>query len=124
MKNHPSFFTTQSTLILLLIALLFSSCRSQAGDEAGAEANTDAPTEFVTEVEVMVVEPSAFTLELISNGKLRARRKSRVYYPFSEKLEKVMVQNGQHVSQGQVLAQLQRENLERRIHPTNTVLSD
>jgi membrane fusion protein, multidrug efflux system len=113
MKNLPIFSTKQATLLLLLFPLLFPSCSSQAGNEA--ETSTEAPAEFVTEVEVMVVEPAAFTLELISNGKLHARRKSRVYYPFSEELERVMVQNGQQVSQGQGLAQLQRENLERRL---------
>lgn len=115
MKNLPSFFSTRAALVVLLFPLLFSSCRSQAGDEAATEAVAESAAEFVTGVEVMVVEPSTFTLELISNGKLHARRKSRVYYPFSEELEKVMVQNGQHVSQGQGLAQLRRENIEGRL---------
>jgi membrane fusion protein, multidrug efflux system len=115
MKNTPSFSTIQAACVLLVFAGLFSSCRSRAGDDAGTESSAEAPAEFVTDVEVIVVEPATFTIELISNGKLRARRKSRVYYPFSEELERIMVQNGQLVTQGQGLAQLQRENLEGRL---------
>lgn len=114
MKNLPSFFTTRAAFFLLLFSVLFASCRSQAGDDAGAEVTTGAPAEFITEVEIMVAEPAPFTLELVSNGKLHALRKSRVYYPFGEELEQVYVQSGQQVRQGQGLAQLQRENLERR----------
>lgn len=112
MKSSPSFFSVLAVLFLLLF--LFPSCGSQGNEGAGADAGREAPAEFVTEVEILVVEPVDFSLELISNGKLRALRKSRVYYPFSEELEQVLVQNGQQVRQGQGLAQLQRQNLERR----------
>lgn len=115
MKNLPDLSTIRIAIVLLVFSMLFTSCHSRAGDEADVEATAEAPSEFVTDVEVMVVEPTTFTLELISNGKLRARRKSRIAYPFGEELLSLMVQNGQHVQEGQELALLCRQNLERRL---------
>lgn len=115
MKNCRLLFVLKMAPGLLIFSCLFFSCRNQSGDEAETDRVTEVASEFVTAVEVRVIEPTTFTLELVSNGKLRARRKSRIAYPFGEELIGLMVQNGQQVKGGQGLAQLSRENLERRL---------
>ncbi|MDX9942785.1 MAG: efflux RND transporter periplasmic adaptor subunit [Bacteroidales bacterium] len=115
MKNCRLLFVLKMALGLFIFSSLFFSCRNSSGGEGETERVTEVVSEFVTAVEVTIIEPSTFTLELISNGKLRARRKSRIAYPFGEELVGLMVQNGQQVKAGQGLAQLSSENLERRL---------
>ncbi len=105
-------------LFLLCSAGLIISCGNTGNESVNNDAGWDqdgSDTPFVTEVEVMVVEKGSLPLELSSNGKLRASRKSRISYPFSEELENILVKNGQQVHQGQGLAQLNRRNLERQL---------
>lgn len=70
---------------------------------------------YVTEVEAMALRQGPFFQELMSNGRLRALRKSRLSFPYSESVRKVYVRSGQAVEEGQLLAELCRRNLERRL---------
>ncbi len=74
-----------------------------------------AAAPFVTPVEVLQVQLSPFTREVVSNGKLSAKRQAEVSFPFSETVVAVSVVNGQRVSPGQVLARLSTAQLEGRL---------
>lgn len=92
------------------------SCRQQPNEVNNLFTDVSPIDErFVTEVDVMVVEEGTFRRELISNGKLRASRKSRISFINSDILLDVFVKNGQHVEAGQVLAIQCSERLERQL---------
>lgn len=103
-------------LLPAVFMLTAISCRQQDGDQDSESAFEAAAQDvFITEIDVMIIEEGVFSRELLSNGKLRALRKSRIPFRFSEELLKVHVLNGQYVSAGEVLAELCRENLERQL---------
>ncbi|MBS4013004.1 MAG: efflux RND transporter periplasmic adaptor subunit [Bacteroidetes bacterium] len=91
----------------------FSSCKSSIEAEA-KDTEIIAPEEMQTNVDFIVLQTSDFTREMISNGKLRAKRKSRLSFSISEELVKLNIANGQSVKAGEILAILNTENLERQ----------
>ncbi len=99
---------------VMALFMLFSvvSCRNTNTE---AELASVATEEFVTPVEVMEVEIKNFTRELLSNGKLRAMKKTNITFRIGEELLRIYVRNGQEVARGEVLAELCRNNLDRRI---------
>ncbi len=98
-----------------LFVLLYS-CSAPTEKKAAVEQNvSSANTDFVTEVDIMVLQPTNFHLELISNGRLFARRKSRLSFPLSEQIQELHIKNGQVVQAGQLLAVLCDKNLQRRL---------
>lgn len=103
------------TTALLPVVLLFSSCGQQSDEQAVAVGEQAPAAEFATAVDVITLQPSTFHLELVSNGKLRARQKSRIAFPLSEALVQIHVHNGQRVQAGQALAQLCVERLQRSL---------
>ena len=101
---------------LPLILLILAGCsgtedysRTQELDERSAAAP------FVTPVEVFELQLSPFIREIVSNGKLQAKRRARISLPFAETLVAVDVANGQQVSAGQMLARICTNQLERRL---------
>lgn len=102
-------------LLMAGFAMLLFACSGPADGRINHEdGDTSAPAEFVTEVDAMVLETATFELELVSNGNLHALRKTRISFPFSETLLSLHVNNGDRVKEGQLLATLCRENLQRR----------
>ena len=101
-------------LLFFSLAALFFGC--QGPDEASAQQEQEAAnaSEFVTEVEAMVLQPAAFPRQLVSNGKLEALRKSRISFPLSETLLELHLTNGMPLEQGQLMAVLCSDNLQRR----------
>jgi membrane fusion protein, multidrug efflux system len=103
-------------LTVVLSAFIFSCSGSADGHDADEHDASSASAEFVTEVDVMVLQPSTFHLELVSNGRLYARRKSRLSFPLAEEVRELHIRNGQQVQAGQLLAVLCDKNLLRRLH--------
>jgi len=101
-------------LLLTSFSLLICSCSGSSDGHENHEEDTTANTEFVTEVDAMVLETATFELELVSNGKLHALRKTSISFPFSETLMSLHAKNGDQVDEGQLLATLCHENLQRR----------
>lgn len=102
-------------LLMAGFAMLLFACSGPADGRVNHEnGDTSTPAEFVTEVDAMVLETATFELELVSNGNLHALRKTRISFPFSETLLSLHVNNGDRVKEGQLLATLCRENLQRR----------
>jgi RND family efflux transporter MFP subunit len=59
-------------------------------------------------VEVIVLDNTDFRRELVSNGKLKALRKSVLTFRISEELEYLPVCNGESVRKGQIIARLRQ----------------
>lgn len=115
MKKSFLFNCSRFITVLFIGILLFPSCGQQNGEQAVGLGEQAAAAEFITAVDVITVQPSTFHLELVSNGKLRARQKSRIAFPLSEALVQIHVHNGQRVQSGQALAQLCVEKLNRSL---------
>lgn len=92
---------------------MFSSCQSSIEAEA-KDTEINATEEILSNVDFIVLQKADFTREMLSNGKLRAKRKSRLSFSISEELVKLNVKNGQSVKTGETLAMLNTENLDRQ----------
>lgn len=62
--------------------------------------------EEIMQVDTQAVRMDTFFKELISNGKIKAKRISKVHFPRNEEIQEVRVFNGQYVRQGDTLAVL------------------
>ena len=93
-------------LILLLLTGLIS-----CGDEKKGDTEADQSVETVlpdrdNEVTVMTLRTGDFNHELISNGRLSARRFTDLRFESPEVIAEIYVKNGDPVSNGQKLAKL------------------
>jgi membrane fusion protein (multidrug efflux system) len=91
--------------------LLLTSCIQQN--------KTDEPVDkrqFLREanqIDVQVLSKSIFNKEIISNGKLKSVRKSDLQFKIAEVITDIKVKNGSWVKQGQILATLDKDELQR-----------
>lgn len=88
------------TLIFLLIA-----CKEKNQSGAAVEAELKNENE-INYVSTSVLKSTDFYHELVSNGKLIARRKVDLRFQSSEPIEKIYVKNGDFVKKGDRLAEL------------------
>lgn len=107
--------------VMLALAGLWVSCGGErAGlDEVGQEVILP---EGEVEVEVSPLRPTEFRHELISNGKLAARRRVDLFFASTELIERVYVKNGDRVREGQKLAELDRFRLRNALDQANDAL--
>ncbi|NJO68820.1 MAG: efflux RND transporter periplasmic adaptor subunit [Bacteroidetes bacterium] len=76
--------------------------------------NSSDSTQFaddLAEVKVMPLRFASFSKEILSNGKLIALQKADLKFRSNETVAVVLVQNGQHVDKGQVIARLDQFTL-------------
>ena len=101
-------------LIALSVSILvvFVSCSSkkQAKEEETEKPNmlTDPPAE----VQVVLLKETDFSYELISNGAVSAMKKADLRFQTSENISRIYVKNGDRVSQGQKIAELNQFKLQ------------
>lgn len=69
----------------------------------------------INEVEIIVLKSEPFQKEIVSNGKLIAKQKNNLKFEISEKLEKLLVKNGDFVTKNQVLATLNPFKYKQRV---------
>jgi RND family efflux transporter MFP subunit len=92
---------------LLIVTMALSSCSNKNNaDTAETDSDSALLKEEKAEVKVMVLDFTAFSKEIISNGKLIALQKADLKFRTSENIAVVQVSNGDRVSKGQVLARL------------------
>ena len=63
----------------------------------------------------MVLEKGTFHRELVSNGRLEALQKAELRFKVSGELQKIVVENGEKVKKGQLLAQLNDFSLKNKL---------
>ncbi|MDR0825589.1 MAG: biotin/lipoyl-binding protein, partial [Prevotella sp.] len=105
------------TCVMLLSA--FYSCSSdkekkEAKDEKATESVIDKPVE----VKVKRLEYQDFSYELMSNGTVSAMNKADLRFQSQELIVKIYVKNGQRVTKGQKLAELDKFKLENAMLQT------
>jgi RND family efflux transporter MFP subunit len=104
--------------LFLPLAFNYSSC---SGTNGKAEDRMEKKqfTQERNPVSVIVLKKQNFDKELLSNGKLKALKKSILKFETSGILKKLNVKNGKYIAGGQIIAQLDdqkaRQQLKSRI---------
>lgn len=107
MKRTILLFFTFTVMITL-----YTACSMKKGNEAiGSEKRQY--THQQNQVNIKILHSRTFKDELVSNGKLRAIRKSELRFEISEKIESIFVKNGDYVKKDKKLASLHDFNLKQ-----------
>jgi len=88
--------------LLLFITSIFS-CKSKTSENLEEMARRSSRPEAVL-VQTVMLEPSTFYHELISNGKAWSSRKAIVPFKVNGIISEIYIQNGQKVQKGDLLA--------------------
>lgn len=110
---------------LLLCGFATSCLISTSCSEGRTEtSNTEKRVyeERLNEVDVMVLERTIFKKEIISNGKLRASRKSDLRFKVTGEIKELKVKNGDIVKSGQTIAVLDPFEFQQRLEQAETTL--
>ncbi|MDR1120633.1 MAG: efflux RND transporter periplasmic adaptor subunit [Dysgonamonadaceae bacterium] len=108
----------------ITLLLLFCSCGGNKGketeekDEKVSEMKDDAPVA----VKVKHLEYTDFSYELISNGTIAAMQKADLKFQSQEIIQKIYVKNGQTVTKGQKIAELDKFKLETALKQSEEAL--
>lgn len=102
-------------LLLALLAISMLSCSGKKEEETttqAARAGFSAESNFV---DTMVLRRMDFSREIVTNGKLRALRKSSLTFRSTGVLASILVKNGDYVGEGQVIARLDTSEAYQRM---------
>lgn len=101
---------------ICIVALFFlvTACKEKSQPGAAVEAELKNENE-INYVSTSVLKSTDFYHELVSNGKLIARRKVDLRFQSSEPIEKIYVKNGDFVKKGDRLAELNTVKLQAQI---------
>ncbi|MDA3865900.1 MAG: efflux RND transporter periplasmic adaptor subunit [Salinivirgaceae bacterium] len=111
---------TKTLFIFSIFLLSLLACKPK--DQKPDEVDKSAYLEDKNPVEVMVLQPTTFTRQLVSNGKLAALRKSELKFRISEEIASIKVNNGQRVKQGSILAKLNKTEFQQKVQQAQTAL--
>lgn len=109
-------------LISFLTALLLAGCK---GKGVSSGLDNDASLAYTPEdnkVEIMLLERQAFPVQIISNGKVSARRKAKLSFKTSGTISYLAVRNGSRVASGSVVARLDRPDLKLAVEQAQIAL--
>lgn len=108
------------TILLPLFICLLPMCGCGSSDKdadnvPSDRAVTDSAIGKIAEVTVMELQPSVFSHEIVSNGRLTAREKVDVNFQSPGLISAIYVRNGQHVAKGQRIASLDAYKLRNQL---------
>jgi RND family efflux transporter MFP subunit len=111
----------RNILLSIISALLLFSCNNKRNEENLNEKDTTDVADIAPiEVETAIAKRGIFYNEITSNGKLSASEKVDIQFSGSGKIIKISVKNGQVVTPGTVLAELDNYELKMKLHQTQT----
>lgn len=94
-------------VMLLLAAGMWSGCSEEKKDTSEKEGVETVLPAQVAEVSVMTLKKQAFEHELVSNGKVEAKRYAALQFrTTTEPIAHIYVKNGERVKKGQKIAEL------------------
>ena len=107
----------------LCLTLIFclSACSGEKKENPEGTVETILPDE-TNEVTIVPLKSIDFNHELISNGKLTARRFAELHFESAEPIAVIHVKNGDRVSKGQKLAELATFRLQNKLQQTRNTL--
>ena len=98
-----------------LMASLCMGCGGGGNSDTSEEGVNALTQAEPNEVTTITLQRQAFEHELVSNGRVEAMQLTDVHFETDGVLESVHVRNGDHVAQGQVIAQLDRFKLHNAV---------
>lgn len=102
--------------LLWLLAGFCVACTSNDKNADSSEEGVNALTQAEpNEVTTITLRRQAFEHELVSNGKVEAMQLTEVHFETEGIVESVLVKNGDHVAQGQVIAELDKYKLHNAV---------
>ena len=104
--------------IAVFSSFLGISCgpsKAEGSGEIVAEISRQDFVEEVLEVDTATILYGPFSKELISNGKLEARKASKLQLQLNEEIREIRVKNGQYVRKGDTLAVLRNFPLKNAV---------
>lgn len=104
----------QLPAILTLICLIGCTGANKENNDSEQSVDTVLP-ETANEVTIMTLQTTDFNHELISNGKLSARRFVDLRFETAEVIAEIYVKNGDRVSKNQKLAELSTFRLDNQV---------
>lgn len=112
-----------TALHLLAAFFLLTACsegKEENKDESAIEMHQQQMSE--TYVDTMTLHQTAFSKQIVCNGRLRAKAKSELNFNGQGIIAEVLVREGQHVGQGDLIATLDKQDrlreLEKAEHET------
>ena len=98
-----------------LVVFIFS-CSSEKKDTQGEDEEIKIDSsETIARIDTMRLEPTVFSTNIVSNGKIRAGEFADLAFRTPDLVEQVYVHNGQHVQKGQKLAKLDTYKLNKTL---------
>ncbi len=101
--------------IFISFSVVYLSCNSTTG-KAEDQMEKKQFTEEKNQVSVMILERTDFEKELLSNGKLKALKKSILKFETSGILKQLNAKNGQSIAAGQIIARLNDEKALQKLN--------
>ena len=101
-------------LAILLLSGMIACSGEKKGDSAEEETVETVLPDETNEVTVMTLKTTEFNHELVSNGKLSARRHVDLRFESAEPIASIYVKNGDRVVKGQKLAELSTFRLKNK----------
>lgn len=92
-------------LVLSIFIPLLYACGSKTSNDSSKLAKRQYTVQQ-NPVSVVILQKGPFNKELVNNGKLVALKKSELQFRVGEQLEKLNLKNGEHVSAGACIAEL------------------
>lgn len=103
---------TFKSIIYPAIVFCLLSCSSKKEQEKPSGEKTTTVEDKATEVKTKLLKYQDFSYELISNGTVVATNKAELSFQSQEVVRKIYVKNGDRVTKGQKLAELDKFKLE------------
>lgn len=103
------------TVIWLMASLCAACSNADKSDDTSKEGVSALAQAEPNEVTTITLKRQAFEHELVSNGKVEAMQLTDVHFETEGIVESVEVKNGDHVAQGQVIAQLDKFKLHNAV---------
>jgi len=98
---------------IIFVVVIIMSCTSNKEDQTDDESeNKQEVIDKSTPVKVMRLTLSDFSHDLIANGTVSSQRLAELKFRSSENIVRIYVKNGDHVSKGQKIAELDRFSLQ------------
>ncbi|WP_236974526.1 efflux RND transporter periplasmic adaptor subunit [Membranihabitans maritimus] len=119
--NKKAYINRTCSPVLFFCFLLAMLCIAACSDNPveGTEDTTPTATEVyderLTEVETAILELQTFQKEIISQGKVKARREIEVPFTSQGIIKKVAIAPGQKVSKGDLLVQMDDFSIQNQI---------
>lgn len=123
LSNETKKYMKHTYLVFAFFLLGTMACGSGEKKSVDDEAVQTVLPDEKNVVTVINLLPSQFDHELLSNGKLSARRQVELKFQSAETIAAVYVKNGDRVQKGQKLGELDKFRLHRRTEAARDALS-